>query len=233
MKIAVCDDERMIRELLCGYLNEYNNLFDIRCFSSGEEITAARDSFDIIFLDVQMTGIDGMETAKRLRAKGCGALIIFLTSYMEYVFDAFKVNTFRYLPKPLEKGKFLEALSAAEREIKANRKVTVSRFGETSEIALDKLAYLEAFGDGTYLHCSKSEYYESGLALKEWETKLSPHGFFRISRSMLVSLGAIQKYSGNEVWLKGFAEPFTVSRRSVTDFKNEYMNYIKTHAHIF
>ncbi len=110
MNMAVVDDEEAIREQIGGFIEKRNPDFDISSFNTGEGLLASGKDFDIIFLDIQMEGMGGIEAARTLRQSGVDAVVIFITGIREYVFEAFDVSAFHYLLKPIEEQKFMEVL---------------------------------------------------------------------------------------------------------------------------
>ena len=116
MNIAVVDDEEAIREQISGFIKKRNPDFNISGFATGEGLLAAGKDFDIIFLDIQMEGMGGIEAARTLRQSGVDAVVIFITGIREYVFEAFDVSAFHYLLKPIEEQKFMEVLDRAAKE---------------------------------------------------------------------------------------------------------------------
>ncbi|RFZ79778.1 DNA-binding response regulator [Lacrimispora amygdalina] len=105
IKIAVCDDDdKMILELknkISGYMNETSYKAGIYAFSCAEDLLKSDILFDIVFLDIQMGGMTGMEAAKRIRQSGSECFLIFVTVLKEYVYDAFSVEASDYLLKPI------------------------------------------------------------------------------------------------------------------------------------
>ena len=106
MNIAVCDDLPEYRERLKELLEPYAaaNGLEISEFSRGEDLLAACEEgtdWDIVFLDIEMDGITGIETGKRLRRLQRDAIVIFITSYVNYVSDAFRQDAFQFLLKPV------------------------------------------------------------------------------------------------------------------------------------
>ena len=113
MRIAICDDEKNIRELIADKVKKQYPQGDIVFFSSGEELLLSKEQPDILFLDIQMNGKNGMETARELRKKDKKVIIFFVTAIEDYVFQAFDVGAFHYLVKPLDEVKFTEILCRA------------------------------------------------------------------------------------------------------------------------
>ena len=117
-KIAVCDDEQIFGDDVVKKLKEQSEHCEISEYISGEELLNSSMEFDMIFLDIEMTGINGINAAFTLRERGYDGMIIFLTSHTEFMPDAFKVKAFRFLDKPLDSEKFNEAFSEAKKEIR-------------------------------------------------------------------------------------------------------------------
>ncbi len=101
MDIAVVDDEKAIRQQIYSFIKKKKPDFRVSVFASGEELLADGRRFDIIFLDIQMDGIGGIEAARTLRKQDEDVILIFITGMKEYVFEAFDVSAFHYLIKPI------------------------------------------------------------------------------------------------------------------------------------
>lgn len=121
MRIAVCDDEKEVRDMFAGRLHELYPDAAISLYQSGDELLLAEGQPDIVLLDIQMPGKNGMETARDFRRNHKEAVIIFVTALEDYVFQAFDVGAFHYLVKPFDEGKFVEVLANAAAE-SADRK---------------------------------------------------------------------------------------------------------------
>lgn len=110
MFAALCDDDKYITEeikkLLLEYAKDNRITIDIDEFESGEELLNSEKNYDIIVLDYQLGSTNGLTVAKELRKRNVLSSIIFLTSYPNFMIDAFEVNTFRFLLKPIDKSNF-------------------------------------------------------------------------------------------------------------------------------
>ena len=117
IRIAIVDDEKVIREQIKKLIEKKQTESVIDTYCSGEEFLRAGRGYDIVFLDIQMDGINGIDTAKALRQKAEDTVLIFVTGVKEYVFDAFDVGAFHYLIKPLEEIKFSSVYDRALLEV--------------------------------------------------------------------------------------------------------------------
>ena len=112
-KIAVCDDEEKILEKTKRLIREWNPEVEVRGFSSGKELMENYEPYEAIFLDIDMPGMNGIETGKAIRRIDKGTKIVYLTAYRDYVAGAFGVHAFQYLLKPISEkkmGKVLEEI---------------------------------------------------------------------------------------------------------------------------
>ena len=206
MRIAICDDEEKVREILLRKVGTALSEDTIDTFSSGENLLKASEVPDILLLDIKMPGISGMEVAKRLRERADKTVIIFITGEEQYVFDSFDVQAFHYLVKPFSDQKLEEVLNKAKESItkeknKLEKKyVMVNSGGSHIRICLSDVIYAEVFNSKVIVHTTDSaiEYYGR---LTELE-KLAGEDFFRTHRAYLVHLKFVKKYDATNVYLK-------------------------------
>ncbi len=233
-KIAVCDDEQIFIDNVIDNLKNQSEQCEISKYISGEELLNSPLDFNIIFLDIEMTGIDGINTALSLRERKYDGIIIFLTSHTEFMPDAFKVKAFRFLDKPIDKEKFIEAFSAAKKEILNTEHVLLSdKSGKIVYLKLTDIVYLEAYGDGTYIYSKTENIYDTDKSLKHWKENIGTEHFYQIHKSFIVSyLYVSYILKDNQVSMKVFNKNLPISRRNVTMFKKSFYDYIKKYAKV-
>lgn len=117
MEVAIVDDEKVIREQIKKLTVKYEPDCNVIAYETGEELLAEGKKFDVVFLNIQMEGMNGIDTARTLREKQEDMVVIFITGVKEYVFEAFDVSAFYYLLKPIEEKKFSEIFERAKKEV--------------------------------------------------------------------------------------------------------------------
>lgn len=114
LKAAVCDDEKVFHKEFSTAIRKYTEIRNIEIYpdfyENGESLLHSEKEYDIIFLDYQMEGINGIETAEKLREANTHSVIIFISAYPAAALDAYEVKTFRFLVKPIDEPKLFKAL---------------------------------------------------------------------------------------------------------------------------
>lgn len=229
MRIAICDDETQIRELLKDKISRYcftNNIeLSLETFENGEELLQGDfQTFDVLFLDMDMPGIDGLETAKEIRKENRDMLITFLTAYSEFVFESFKVDAFRYLVKPVPEQELTETLDAIREKLCAPEENLSFQFqNEMYSIRYSDIIYIEGMRDKLWIYCKDATYRWRGT-LKNLNEMLQEKGFFQVHRSYIINMNKIQKYNSQTVVMESdYKVP--ISKYRLDAFKEEYIKY--------
>ena len=230
MRIAICDDEKNIRELIGNKVAKQYSEAEIVFFQSGEELLLSDKHIDILFLDIQMSGRNGMETARELRKKNKSVILIFVTAVEEYVFQAFDVGAFNYIVKPIDDAKFADVLCRAVdewysqdtnvRELEANY-VMINNGGVHTKVIIEDIVYAEVFNRKVVIHKldDEIEYYGKMSDLEA----VAGDSFFRPHRAYLVNFKYVEKYDATTIYLeKGTA---LMAKQNYPDFVKKYMKY--------
>lgn len=236
LSIAVCDDEArecyslglQIRKIM----ENLNIPCIIRTFGSGRELLEAQENFDIIFLDVIMDGVDGLETARLIREKAYDRFLVFVSSSREYVFDAYEAEPFWYLVKPVTDQKLKRILQkmVAKMEIHPQEFILVSKDRQKKKILLGDIYYFEVRGRVMDIHCTEGTvtYYEK---MGELEKELQGMDFFRCHKSYLVNLKYVAGYNRQELILDN-GEKIVIAKRRYEGFCQEILRYMRTNGGI-
>ncbi len=225
LSIAVCDDEVIECCSMAKRIKEIMEEMKIPCiicqFRSGEELLQALGSFDIVFLDIIMRDLDGMKTAQIFREKASDKILIFVSSSRKYVFEAYEVEAFQYLLKPVDDGKLKGVLQRAVRKTKSRSQefIIVSRERQKKKLYLDDIYYFEIKGRIVDVHGTEGVFTYYGQ-IGEMEDKLQDKGFFRCHKSYLINLKYVDGYNRQEVILEN-GEKIVVAKRRYEQFVQE------------
>lgn len=232
MQIAICDDEKSIRELIGNKVLQQFPEADIDFYSSGEELLLSDKPIDILFLDIQMSGRNGMETARELRKKDKNTILIFETAAEEYVFQAFDVGAFHYIVKPIDDEKFTDVLCRAVDELNTKnmtekvleeKYLMINNGGVHIKVTIDDIVYAEVFNRKVVIHKLNEtiEYYGKMSDLEA----VAGDGFFRPHRAYLINFKYVEKYDASTIYLeKGTA---LMAKQNYPEFVKKYMKYIQ------
>lgn len=229
--IAICDDDRYALETLKNLVKDFfakNNIdIIIMLFVSGEELLQYENHLDIIFLDIQMKKLNGMETAKKLRQSDFKGFLIFITILKEMVFRSFEVQAFDYLLKPVQEDYFSKTMYRLLDCLKkpGDNNLLIRIGYESRLVPFDDIVFCEVIDRKIYLHLLSSEVIDYYEKIEDLEKKLSSC-FYKCHRSFLVNLKYVRSYKNGVVFMKGDKE-IPVSRLRSKDFSNIILLYMK------
>ena len=225
MEIAVVDDEKTIREHICALIEEQQPGSCIEAYATGEGLLASGKRFDIVFLDIQMDGMNGIEAARNLREQQGDIVLIFITGIKDYVFDALDLYAFQYLLKPIDEDKFVEALERAARETvrKKERRVL---FIKSRNLTLDQseILYIESRAKKVEIHTVRQTIEIYG-AMDELEGQLGEE-FYRCHRAYIVNMDCITEYDGESITLTG-GDRVYLTKKKYGEFVKAYMWHLQ------
>ena len=232
MKIAICDDEERfltkIEEDLSS-LQSYDNEFSFDEFKTGRELLAdfCEDKYAIIILDIEMPGLNGLETAEFIRKIDEKVIIIFLTSYEKFACQGYAVRAFRYILKNQPPSIYMKQLDDAVREYYRNtRYIIASDGGKDEKIPTDDILYIEVFSHKLLIHTKNGDYFTKGT-LSELEAQLSDLLFARLDKSTLANIANIDYIRKNQVILTN-GDTLFASRNHIKNIKQCFMDYSRS-----
>ena len=201
----------------------------------GEELLKAGRGYDIVFLDIQMDGMNGIDTARALRQNAENTVLIFITGVKEYVFDAFDVAAFHYLIKPIEELKFYEVydravLEVGKRKQQANGQLFVKTRNRNATFNQSDILYIESRAKKVEIH-TKSDIVETYAAIGELEKQLVG-SFYRCHRGYLVNMAFITEYGYDSITLHN-GETIILSKDKYSELVKVYMRYLINGGGIF
>lgn len=204
-RIAIVEDEAAVQEQLAGYVQrytrQYGTPFEVAEFADGMEILENyRPQYDIIFLDVEMKHLDGMETARRIRERDGGVLIVFITNMAQYAIHGYAVGALDYVLKPVPYFAFSQQLQKAEKALQRRTRhyLTVAVDGGLRRLDTAQIYYMESEGHRVHYYTEEGDFSAPG-ALKTLEEKLADQPFARCNSGYLVNLAQVQAVQQNTV----------------------------------
>ncbi len=230
LKIAICDDENNQRNLIVHMvytaLNLKNKAFKIFEFENGEKLLCTKNIFDIYFLDIKMDSLNGIDVAKKIRTINEKSIIIFITGLKDYVFDAFDVQAFHYILKPINEDKFRKVLYSAIKNFDKKDKFIIAKTMKNStKILLKDIIYIESQKRKLKVHTTYNvtEYYHK---ISDIEKEICENTFFRCHKSYIVNLKYVRSYDNIFITLKN-SEKIYISKYKLSDFSKAFMYYLK------
>ena len=238
IKIAICDDEANIRAYLSSLIQAQDCPCEIVEYASAGDCLADTQKIDLLFLDIELapsgSGLDGMALARKIRERATVTqpVIIFVTGYERYVFDAFDVGAFQYLLKPVDEEKFAQVFARAVAQIgttkeKLGRVLTLQSANASKTVPLNSICYIESSNHKVELHLKDGEF-ACYAKIGDLEVELQDQ-FFRIHKGYLVNLSYVDGYSKSEVTLTN-GERLLLSKYKYQDFVKAYLHFLKRGA---
>lgn len=233
LQIGICDDSSidldLMKKSLTKILDASGVSYRIHSYESGNELVkniSKVSSFDVLLLDIDMPGIDGIDVARRLADGSSLVNIIFITNHNELVFEAIHYRPFRFIRKEKLQEELEEAVLAVITKI--SEETLLYEFGagrDNVKIRLLDVDYLESKGHYIQIH-SGGEVTEIRGKISQYEEKLKNYGFIRIHLGYLVNVRKIYNISSKGVKLDNM-ELLPISRKNIEGIKETHANYVR------
>ena len=230
LNLAICDDDTndiaiMKKNILQYTIESDNNIVVSSYFSASDLLSDYKNHlYQIVLLDIEMPDINGMELARQLRDMDDDLLIVFTTSYPEYMHESFEFQPFQFITKPVDYTAIYKLFNNIIKKLYRNSKsiVIIDTDGEKNFVPLNDLLYISSMKENK-LHL-RYQLTDRALISKA-EKRLSSHGFVSPSRGFLVNLHLIRSINSTRLLLNnGFELP--ISRRRSKELQNIYSQHI-------
>lgn len=230
MKIAICDDCLEYRSVIAKRLKSLDLIEDISYFefSCSEDLLYAYNlgtRFDVIFLDVEMGAINGVDAGVKIREMDEKVIIIFVSNYPQYAIPAYDCEAFYFVVKPIESCKFDKVICKAIEKYKIlHSDYVIKNRGDITKIPIKEILYVEIYRKHLIFHTTSGNYETIGK-ISEALDKLKPYGFCQVHQGYLVNMNHINGFSNYDVIIDN-GEKVMISVRKKSEVLKIYADYL-------
>lgn len=238
LTIAVCDDEQYfanqleikLKGLSTSHIPELIEYQVLPAFSSASEVLdyLTQHTINILFLDIDMPGINGFTLAKQLKEKYSDLLLVFVSSHNELVYDAFFYEPVYFLRKShLEQDLPTVFEKVIERYLNNAQTMLFQTKDDRIVLQLKDILYLESEHNHYNIYCTNGMVYKCRGTLTSMEIKMQRHGFCRVHSAYLINLANIKQYPSLNAVLMSNGKKILISRRKADDFRKAYSTFTR------
>ena len=232
MRILICDDDVLMIEQIRKYCQIFFDQIHVKCpelvcFSDGETLLADEGEKDILFLDIEMPGMNGIYVGKELKMRNENIIIFIVTSYSQYLDEVMRFHVFRYLSKPLDKQRFFRNMKDA---VDLYNSMTVKIPVETKQgvhtLPASFVIAVEAQGRKVTVHTTLCDF-ESIHNMQYWLELLPKNRFFQTHRSFIINLEHVTDFDRDLVHMSDNQCAY-LTKRKYSAFKEAYLLYLES-----
>lgn len=195
LNIAICEDEVLWQDHLLQLLKKLDNKNEYRChvFSNGEEFLREFEhgAYDLIFMDIYMSGMSGVETVTAIRKVDEDVFIAFVTSSLDHTLEGYRLNVMKYLEKPIKERDVVETLSLADMKKRTRKLITLTIAGKEQTFPQNQILYLEQRNHTIHLCLSTDTSISFTGKLDDISSNFPFPPFYRCHKSYLVNLAQV------------------------------------------
>lgn len=231
MKIAICDDEAADLRLIQSYCAQYDPQIPTAAFYSGEALLEAykSDFYDLVFLDIEMGQMNGLEVGTRLINMPQKPVIVFTTQSLNYAVRGYGI-AMRYLPKPITYDMFSDVMELALERI-LPEKISVLSNGEQVLIPISEILYFEILRHQLFVHLNSGEKLSARGTLTEIISQVSRRSFVQPHKSFYINMEYVDRFTQQNVKMTN-GDLIPIGRSKKDNFKLRLSEYVKgNHLH--
>ena len=230
MKIAVCDDELIICQKLTELITDYPQTepVSIKTFISGDDLLKSSDDFDLVFLDIQLPGIDGLAVGEQLLRKDPDLILVLISSSFHYISQSYHIRTFQFMLKPIEKDFFAAEFKRCLQKYQSTRgNYTIISQREEVKLPIKDIVYIQSDLRESLFYLANGRKYATYRKLSDVAAELEGFNFLRCHKSYLVNLRWIIKYRKKELTIRinNQDKILPISRHFQESFAQQYGIY--------
>lgn len=230
-RIAVVEDEQQYRDEVCQYIEQYATehqlKFDVTTYTDGQEIVDdVQKHYDIIFFDIEMTQLNGMDAAKVIRERDVNVVIVFITNMAQYAIEGYEVGALDFVLKPIDYYGFSFRLARALGRVQkkqGNLEFAINTPGGIKKLNSNDIYYIEIENRFLVYHTAEGDFSQRGT-LQSAEEMFQNYHFVKCNHWYLVNLKYVTEIEENIVHVAG--SRLEISRRNRAHFLKEVTEYI-------
>lgn len=231
MNIAICDDLEVDRKILIDMINRYftehNSLVNMITYNNGEDLISdfKHQNFDLIFLDIYMSKLNGINTAKEIRKKDDNSILVFMTTSTDFALDAYDLDALQYLIKPITYDKIKKILDKCLKQFATNmRFIKVLEDGYPIKILLNDIYYIDVYDKNCFIHL-KDKVIKTYTSLTNLLNLLENSSFLKCHRSYIVNMLYINEMLSNDFILRNGAK-IPITKNDKLNLKQTYLDFV-------
>lgn len=232
MKIAIVDDSqpdrKILQDFIFHYCSEHQIAVSLLEFESGESLLVQREQekLDLIFLDIYMDGIDGIETAKRIREQGQESLLVFVTTSSQHAVESYRVRAFDYIVKPYDYQQFEEMMNLCCQVLARNSRYIQVKEGRTLvRILLKDIFYTDYYNHYIQIH-TKKRVIKTYMSFQDFSSLLKEYSQFMCCyRNCLINMDEVASVEERDFLMKN-GERVPIARAKRYEIRQQYANYM-------
>lgn len=232
MRILICDDNietaDYLKKFIISYFLRCNySIPEIICYQNGKDLLNDQKKIDILFLDIELPDINGIELGNKIKALNPNTIILVITAYMDYLDDAMRFRVFRYIPKPFNKLKLSQNLTDALQHYNSlNSSVAIETKSHVYTVNTKDIIAVESTARKVTIYTTSCNYL-SIHKIDYWENHLPSNTFVRTHRSYIVNLAHVTDFNKSCINVTGNKLKVYLTERKYTFFKKAYMLFIE------
>lgn len=233
IQVALCDDEPAILGMLNRYLlvfqEKYHVEMQVHAFSDGGSLLESREKYDIIFLDIGLKDTDGITVGTQIRLEDRKVKIIYLTSFTDYMKDAFAVHAFQYVTKPVSQERIHQVVFEAITYDNMTAKSNITFQSKTGVITLEtqEIQYFEYYNRSVLIYYKNEVYELPGEKISSIAEKMKPYSYEVSHKSFVVNLYQVDSVKGYGIYMKN-GKMIPLSQLHSKHFRKKMHEYLST-----
>lgn len=228
MKIAICDDKEEYRQFILQHIKFYfsEHLIDLKAleYESGEALLASNEIFDIVFLDIEMKELNGIQTAKELNRINKNTIIFIITAYQKYLDEAMDLHIFRYIDKPIQAKRIYNGLDKAIEQINNGEIIFKTRNDGIVTLRKNEIVFVEVKIKTVYVTTVDNQYI-AREKMSLFREKLSATYFASPHISYIINFNFVKNYYRDHVLMKT-GQTISIAPKKQNEIKKKFMRFL-------